>query len=113
MARIHIKTLLEEKAKYAKSLQVNSNKDLLTLFESLLSTTDTDPRTEYIFKDAQAGEMHFTFKKMIKIFDFNWTYKLKKVNCNPIELICRELLTPLASALKAQANHLERVKRRF
>lgn len=57
--------------------------------------------------------MLFTFKKMIKIFDFNWTFKLKKANCNPVELICKELLTPLACALQAQSNRMERIKRKF
>ena len=56
----------------------------MNLFESLLTATDPDPLTVYSFKEVQPSEMHFTFKKRIKFFDFNWTFKLKKVNCNPV-----------------------------
>jgi hypothetical protein len=70
--------------KYAKSLEIKESKDLMSLLESLLSTSDSDPRTLYTFKEAQSSEMLFTFKKMIKIFDFNWTFKLKKASCNPV-----------------------------
>lgn len=85
----------------------------MSLLESLLSTSDSDPRTLYNFWETKSFEMHFTFKKMIKIFDFNWTFKLKKTNCNPVQLVCRELITPLATALQAQTNRIERLKRKF
>ena len=89
VARIHNKTLEEDKEKYAKTLEVTDKKGLMNLFESLLTATDPDPKTIYSFKETQSSEMQFTFKKKIKFFDFNWTFKLKKVNCNPVELVCK------------------------
>lgn len=74
----------EDKEKYAKTLEVTDKKGLMNLFESLLTATDPDPKTIYSFKETQSSEMQFTFKKKIKFFDFNWTFKLKKVNCNPV-----------------------------
>jgi hypothetical protein len=89
VARVHIKNLLEEKTKYVRALEIKESKDLMTLFDSLLTTSDPDPRTEYRFREPTPGELHFTFRKMIKIFDFNWTFKLAKANCNPVDLVCR------------------------
>jgi hypothetical protein len=57
--------------------------------------------------------MSFTFKKRIEIFDFNWVFKMQKVSCNPVELICRELISPLAAVLSAQSKRIELMKKRF
>lgn len=50
--------------------------------------------------------MQLVFKKRIEIYDFSWVFKLQKVNCNPVELVCRELLSPLASVLQAQTRRI-------
>jgi hypothetical protein len=109
--KFHIKTLLEEKTKYAKSLELKSNRDLLLLFESLLSTSD--PEALYIFTELKEGVINFTFKKRIHIYDFNWALKLLKVNYNPIDLICREILNPLSVTLEAQARRIDMLRKRF
>lgn len=50
--------------------------------------------------------MQFTFKKRIEIYDFSWVFKLQRVSCNPVELVCKELLSPLASVLQAQVKRI-------
>jgi hypothetical protein len=109
--KFHIKTLLEEKSKYARSLEIKENRDLLLLFESLLSTSD--PEALYIFTELKDGVINFTFKKRINIFDFSWSLKLLKVNYNPVDLICREILNPLAVTLEAQTRRIDMLRKRF
>lgn len=109
--RFHIKTLIEQKNSFNKPLELKEHKDLLLLFESLLSTSDCD--ATYLFNELKKDEIQFTFKKRIQIFDFSWTFKLLKVNCNPIELICKEILNPLVVTLEAQARRIELIKKRF
>lgn len=105
------KALLEDKKKYANSLEIKDIKDLLSLFEGLLS--QSDPLAQYSFKEDFQGEMEFTFKKRINIYDFEWVFKLKKVNQAPIQLICKEIINPLAFALECQCKRVELMKKRF
>lgn len=83
----------------------------MALFESLLSASD--PEALYQFKEGTHGEMQFVFKKRIEIYDFSWAFRLQRVACNPVELVCRELLSPLASVLQAQTKRIELLKKRF
>ena len=78
--------MLEDKRKYAKSLEIKADKDLLKHFDSLL--TVSDPDALYNFAEGSHGDMAFTFKKRIEIFVFTWVFKLQKVSCDPVKLIC-------------------------
>jgi hypothetical protein len=55
----------------------------------------------------------FTFRKRITIFDFSWKLELASAKCNPVELLCRELIGPMAAALQAQAKRVEMLRKRF
>jgi hypothetical protein len=100
VCRYHITILLEDKQKYAKSLEIKENRDLITLFTTLLSASDTDAL--YLFKESGTNDINFTFKKRIQIFDFTWTFKLHKVNFNPVDMVCREMINPLSSVIEGQ-----------
>ena len=109
-ARLSVDTLLQHKNHYANSLEIKDKKDLLSLFESLLSFSDSE--AVYQFKE-QGSEIHFTFQKLITIYAFSWTFKLQKANCNPVELVCREIITPFASVLEAQTKRIDMLKKKF
>ena len=83
----------------------------MALFESLLTASDKDAR--YNFDENSHEGKSFTFEKRIEIFDFKWVFKLQKVTCNPVELICRELLSPLAAVLEAQTRRIRQLRARL
>jgi hypothetical protein len=109
--RFTLPTLLDDKQRYARSLELKEGRDLLLLFENLLSASD--PEASYIFTELKEGGINFTFRKRIAIFDFSWTLRLSKTPCNPVEVTCRELVGPLAAALQAQARRVELLRKRF
>lgn len=109
-ARFSLSSLLEDKQRYARSLELKESRDLLLLFESLLSSSD--PEATYVFTEIKEA-LSFTFRKRITIFDFSWTLRLVRVACSPVELICRELIGPMAAALQAQTRRVELLRKRF
>lgn len=109
--RFPLAALLEDKQRFARSLELKEGRDLLLLFDSLLSASD--PEAHYAFAEGKEGVISFTFRKRIAIFDFSWMLKLAKAACNPVELLCRELIGPLSAALAAQGRRVELLRKRF
>jgi hypothetical protein len=109
--RFPLAVLLEDKQRFARSLELKEGKDLLLLFDTLLSCSD--PEATYVFTEVKETTVNFTLRKRIAIFDFSWTLRLAKVACNAVELLCRELIAPLAAALAAQSKRVELLRQRF
>ncbi len=77
---------MEQKKLFAPSLQIDTDKSLLQLFESVLSSSDIDAR--YNLNEAPHGDILFSFNKRIEILDFKWTFRLERVGINVIDLVC-------------------------
>ena len=73
----------------------------MLLLESLLAKEDKE--AQYEFSELSQTDISFVFSKRIKIYDFSWSFKLPKVPAVPLDLICRQIISPLAAALEAQS----------
>jgi hypothetical protein len=102
---------MDQKKMFASSLQIDTDKSLLQLFESVLSASDSEAR--YNFNEVPPLEILFSFNKRIEILDFKWTFRLEKVAVNPIDLICEEIINPMAAMLNAQVKRIELLKKKF
>ncbi len=96
---------------FAPSLQIDTDRSLLQLFETVLSMSDVDAR--YNFNQVPPLEILFSFNKRIEILDFKWTFRMEKVAINPIDLVCQEIINPMSAMLEGQLKRIELLKRKF
>lgn len=91
---------MKDKEIYAKTLQVSSAKELINLFEGILS--NTEQKALYKFVKKTSGDLSFEIEKQIEVYPLTWKFQLIELDCDIVQMVCKNIVNPLIHTLNAQ-----------
>jgi len=106
-------TILDEKEKYNRALQVQNFQGIVDLLAQPLSAYDKQADYQFQLLNSERS-LILELQTKINVYPFKWEFFLNKINDNLFfDILVEDLVNPLLSTLKATEMRVNLLKRQF